>query len=227
MKSCRKCHEQKPADGFYLIRGKPSYQCKECQKAYVKGRYLANPDPVKDRAKQWEIDNPERLKARKAEYYARTSDAAKSRARKWSESNPEKRVAIRASWVDRNPDLAKFSKKLSGGRRRKKIKENGVNITHEQLDAIMSLFGDTCAYCWKLVDEMTIDHFVPVAAGGKTEPGNLVPCCRSCNSKKSDMPPEDWMRKIGAEDVRGDGYFTVHQFLEISRQVFIKCEEAA
>jgi hypothetical protein len=54
-----------------------------------------------------------------------------------------------------------------------------------------------------------------------------VPCCRSCNSKKGDMPPQEWMKKIGADDVRGPGYFTIPQFLEISRSVFLTCEAAA
>ena len=29
-----------------------------------------------------------------------------------------------------------------------------------------------------------MDHIVPVARGGRSTPGNIVPCCRACNAGK-------------------------------------------
>lgn len=34
------------------------------------------------------------------------------------------------------------------------------------------------------MDSLNVDHFVPKDAGGRNEIENLVPSCRSCNSKK-------------------------------------------
>ena len=34
------------------------------------------------------------------------------------------------------------------------------------------------------MDSLNVDHFVPKDAGGQNELENLVPSCRSCNSKK-------------------------------------------
>lgn len=49
-----------------------------------------------------------------------------------------------------------------------------------------------CQYCGKkgLVSELTHDHVVPRAHGGKTEWTNIVTACYSCNYKKKDRTPD-------------------------------------
>ena len=43
-----------------------------------------------------------------------------------------------------------------------------------------------CHYCHRNVGaaNLTLDHVVPVARGGRSTRGNCVPCCRDCNAKK-------------------------------------------
>ncbi|MGE0824659.1 MAG: HNH endonuclease [Candidatus Binatia bacterium] len=43
-----------------------------------------------------------------------------------------------------------------------------------------------CHYCQRSFPptELTMDHLVPLARGGKSTKGNLVPCCKECNTKK-------------------------------------------
>lgn len=61
-------------------------------------------------------------------------------------------------------------------------------------DALIEEFGGRCTYgCGRRAD--TWDHVVPVAMGGQTEPGNVVPACRSCNSKKRDRDPGTWLQE--------------------------------
>ena len=51
-----------------------------------------------------------------------------------------------------------------------------------------------CGYC-KLptpAKELTMDHIVPLARGGKTSKGNVVPCCKNCNNKKKYLLPMEW-----------------------------------
>ncbi len=50
-----------------------------------------------------------------------------------------------------------------------------------------------CHYCGKkfAVKELTLDHIVPLARGGKTKPGNVVPSCRDCNQAKGVDTPVD------------------------------------
>ena len=59
-----------------------------------------------------------------------------------------------------------------------------------------------CHYCGKTVPpaELTMDHVVPVARGGRSERGNVVPCCRACNASKSCLTPaEQILDQLAAE----------------------------
>lgn len=49
-----------------------------------------------------------------------------------------------------------------------------------QLDA------GVCHYCGRKVGAaaLTLDHVVPVARGGRSNKGNVVPACHDCNQKK-------------------------------------------
>lgn len=50
--------------------------------------------------------------------------------------------------------------------------------------------GVACAYCPGSCE--TIDHVVPLSRGGTNYEGNLVPCCKRCNSSKSDLLLIEW-----------------------------------
>lgn len=50
--------------------------------------------------------------------------------------------------------------------------------------------GRSCTFCPSLAD--TVDHVVPLVRGGTNHEGNLVPCCRSCNSKKCARFVSEW-----------------------------------
>jgi 5-methylcytosine-specific restriction endonuclease McrA len=51
-----------------------------------------------------------------------------------------------------------------------------------------------CYYCRRRVQvrELTMDHIVPVTRGGRSHKGNLVPCCKDCNSSKKYLLPVEW-----------------------------------
>jgi 5-methylcytosine-specific restriction enzyme A len=50
-----------------------------------------------------------------------------------------------------------------------------------------------CAYCEKPFSAagLTMDHVVPVARGGRSVKGNVVPACKECNNKKKLMTPAE------------------------------------
>lgn len=52
--------------------------------------------------------------------------------------------------------------------------------------------GHTCRYCGQKAPNvaLTVDHVVPEALGGKTEPANLVAACSSCNAGKASVAPD-------------------------------------
>ena len=51
-----------------------------------------------------------------------------------------------------------------------------------------------CYYCKRETppSELTMDHIVPIARGGKSTRGNVVPCCKSCNNTKKQLLPMEW-----------------------------------
>ncbi|MGW8195172.1 MAG: HNH endonuclease [Desulforhopalus sp.] len=51
-----------------------------------------------------------------------------------------------------------------------------------------------CHYCGSKVayKDITMDHLVPLARGGRSTKDNLVPCCKDCNNRKKSMLPLEW-----------------------------------
>jgi 5-methylcytosine-specific restriction endonuclease McrA len=64
-----------------------------------------------------------------------------------------------------------------------------------------------CHYCGgKFTSaELTMDHVVPLARGGESTRGNIVPACRACNqSKKLETPVDQLLKKIRDESGERD-----------------------
>ena len=71
-------------------------------------------------------------------------------------------------------------------------RKRGIDpIPAEAQADILELFAGRCAYC--PAPAATWDHIVPISKGGRTTPGNVVPCCRRCNSRKRNRDPEEWL----------------------------------
>lgn len=51
-----------------------------------------------------------------------------------------------------------------------------------------------CHYCQEKFHpaELTMDHIIPLSRGGKSQKINLVPCCKTCNTKKRQFLPTEW-----------------------------------
>ena len=61
-----------------------------------------------------------------------------------------------------------------------------------------------CWYCGQQVGyaELTMDHVIPLARGGRSTKDNLVPCCKGCNSKKKALLPVEWTEYMEALKTR-------------------------
>jgi 5-methylcytosine-specific restriction endonuclease McrA len=60
--------------------------------------------------------------------------------------------------------------------------------SRSELIARFTFFGWRCRYCRCQLDLSNVctDHMIPLSRGGTNWPSNLVPCCKPCNSSKSD-----------------------------------------
>ncbi len=55
------------------------------------------------------------------------------------------------------------------------------------------LAAGLCAYCGKkfAAADLTMDHVVPLARGGRSTRGNVVPACQACNAEKRLLTPAE------------------------------------
>ncbi len=71
MKTCKVCGETKPLDEFYANKGgrdgrRPD--CKVCNLATRRAKYLEDPGKYIERVQRWQRENPDRYKAKLREY---------------------------------------------------------------------------------------------------------------------------------------------------------------
>ncbi len=69
--------------------------------------------------------------------------------------------------------------------------------------AIHQREGGVCFYCQRRIIQRTrcLDHVVPRAKSGRNSYRNLVSCCPDCNTKKSELSAEDFVRSLYREHI--------------------------
>ena len=65
-----------------------------------------------------------------------------------------------------------------------------------------------CYYCGRKFapSALTMDHLVPIARGGRSVRGNIVPCCKERNTRNSTLLPVEWreyLERISGEAKEG------------------------
>lgn len=96
-------------------------------------------------------------------------------------------------WVAINRDEAHISREREKARALRKSKWWQDRISEGK-----------CHYCGKIFPEkeLSMDHIVPVARGGKSTKGNCVVSCNSCNQEKSCLTPAEMIFKKLDEERR-------------------------
>jgi 5-methylcytosine-specific restriction endonuclease McrA len=59
-----------------------------------------------------------------------------------------------------------------------------------------------CHFCGEKFppEELTMDHLLPVARGGKSTKGNIVVCCKECNNEKKYLTPAEMILRQMEKD---------------------------
>jgi 5-methylcytosine-specific restriction endonuclease McrA len=127
--------------------------------------------------KKW-LSKPENKKKRQEQVSA------------WMKTNRPKMNEAYKRWYVKNQDLLR---KLSHQR----IGLYGrSNFSFEEWLQILDRFEHCCAYCHRSDVKLTMDHVVPVSCGGEHIAENIVPACKSCNSKKGNRPVSIMFDKV-------------------------------
>lgn len=180
-----------------LLEQKKDYYRRNRDRKLAKDREYreANLDKIKARNKAWYERNKDRQRAYSQARYAdpEIREQILIQKRRYGKEN---RSIIRQRWNRwRATPEGRVSDNRSKARRRTLKQQNHhADILREQWLERVAQFGGQCAYCRTDLQPAHIDHFIPISKGGSDVIGNLIPCCQSCNSSKSNRDPKEWFQ---------------------------------
>lgn len=175
---------------------------RHCEKRLAGDRryYQEHREERRAKSKQYYASHTEERRAYTIAYYARTREKQLAQKRQSYWENPTlARMKSLISHRRRTPETRKIwyaayvinnRVKLRMRNMKRRVLKRNVTIcdfTQEQWNALQITFKHRCAYCGKYAkDKLTQDHITPLSKGGNHTLSNIVPACRSCNSKKHD-----------------------------------------
>lgn len=188
--------------------GHASY-CRECQAVYTKVWREKNAVRVREAKATDYQANRETVRAQHAEYRKANKASIAESKKRWRQGRGEaereywrryraaNREAIKRyeeKWKGANPATYRGIVAHSNNARREAVKSG---MTSRELRDWLSYQLMKCAYC--LADcalDFHIDHFVPLARGGKHEHENLRIACPTCNLSKSARDPYEFTESL-------------------------------
>ena len=196
-KKCCICQEVKLLTSFTIDKKKKDShgsRCVACNKAYLATYYRNHAKEITNKTIQWQQNNPQKVNAKNRAWRKAHPGYGKYMKDRWIANNPEKilnqsrrEAPRRKIWKQANPD------KVRASNQRHKANKLGAAIndfTAAQWCEMQVAFDHRCAYCGKRAKgHLTQDHLTPLSKGGNHTLSNIVPACRSCNSKKYTGPP--------------------------------------
>ena len=162
-------------------------------KEYRRRYYASHKEAAYKAYREWIAVHPEKRR----EYdqrYSRTctlSHPEKNREknRRWRLAHPEANRERLRQWDKLHPESAR----LRGPRRRAHLASVVATLTHSDWLELCWQHQMACVYCG-VFGPLTIDHIIPISKGGPHIKENIVPACRSCNSRKGNKPEAQFKR---------------------------------
>lgn len=151
--------------------------------------------------KRYRIVHHDRLKAAARADYYENRKVIRSKSRAFGKAHPEIIKGYnRSSYIANEEQRRAYAKAYrlahpeesrAAAQRHRARKLHGANndLTAAQWKEIKEHYGHRCVYCGKKSQRLTQDHITPLSKGGNHTASNVVPACRSCNSRKHTGPP--------------------------------------
>jgi 5-methylcytosine-specific restriction endonuclease McrA len=207
MKKCAGlCGRVLPFDSFGVqtrgLYGRKS-ECKTCLSEKEAARRAADPEAERaykrawwakqdwtseeraaasKRAGAWYASNKGRQSTRVKLYYVEHAEEIKAYVKEWQKANPEKVQTYLKRWRYENADVLR---QVSQARA---VLYAESDFTFNDWLSILDSFNHACAYCLRIDVKLTMDHVIAVSRGGEHTVENVIPACRSCNSRKYNRP---------------------------------------
>ena len=184
---CIKCNKEKELNNDNFSKRKRDKfgfdkTCKECKREYDRKRYQAKKEELKSKSKEYYRKNKQKRIDYQLEYYNKNKDYYSNAEKEWRKKNP-------------------IQRRIINGRNRSKD-SNSKTLNKDEWIATINYFDNKCAYCGMTIDEhkerygqvLNQDHLIPLSRGGSYSMNNIVPVCKSCNSKKSNKTFDEWYK---------------------------------
>lgn len=197
-RACTKCKVEHPRMPEFFpsnrrMKDGMSSWCHGCHRDAARRRYWANPEPVRDRARDWGRANPERNRQRVASWSHQNAERKSALDREWRAKNSERKKENDRRWRDNNLERDRLNRRLREARRRERKRNAPGYATQKQVMDRVAYYGWKCWVCRGPFEQ--IDHVVPLALGGSGWPANLRPICAFCNQSKGARRPLDFIRR--------------------------------
>jgi len=161
-------------------------KAKEAQKR----AYLKNPTRFKESSYKWKNKNLEKYNENRRRWRATRKDIENERTQKWRSANPEKtRESARKSYRE-NADI-RARHKAYAAKRKASLKDAFFKLNNEEQQKLLRIYKMA-----ELISEYSgiihhVDHWEPLAKGGKHHPDNLVIVKAEENLKKKAISVEN------------------------------------
>jgi 5-methylcytosine-specific restriction endonuclease McrA len=155
-------------------------------RAHAAEYYQANREQIQHKHATYYATHREQFKGKSTDRYRANPEAVRQVNATWRRANADKVKAYEAKYRRAHPEVIVAQAALRRARKR----QAPINdFTATQWRAMKALYDYRCVYCGKHQERLTQDHVIPLSKGGSHTWDNIVPACKSCNSKKHTKPP--------------------------------------
>jgi 5-methylcytosine-specific restriction endonuclease McrA len=192
---CKKCRAQEEKERRESTPSTGAQKVEAAQR--TRDWYAANRGRALASSAKWAKDHPEKFDLIQRRYRSKPEVKVliAERNKTWATQNRDKTREYARQWQDQNRELYHEIQKRWRAEnqtywriRDKSLRSTQSDFTLDQWLEVLEEFGHCCAYCLRHDVKLTMDHVISIAKGGTHTRDNIVPACKSCNSRKKDRP---------------------------------------
>jgi 5-methylcytosine-specific restriction endonuclease McrA len=141
---------------------------------------------------QYYLANRGALLTYRHRYQQEHRDERAEKAHQYNQEHKAELAAYHRKYWEEHPEICR----ISSARRRALLLEAEGTFTVDEWLQVLEDFDYCCAYCGVQLDAPTMDHVVPLSKGGTNDIDNIVPACKSCNSRKRDRDLNEFLKEV-------------------------------
>ncbi len=189
---CRKCGCTKPLTEEYFYKDPVrryglTETCKTCKNAQIKAYRTEHPEIYKE---QWQRQRHLRKDKNVAYYLTHKEKWVDSGRRRRREKGEQIREQKRRYF---QTERGKLAQRTASRNRKARNKGAEGKFTGQDVQRQLKAQHNKCYWCQDKLAKYHIDHIVPLSRGGTNCPDNLVVSCPTCNLRKNNKYPHEWI----------------------------------